>query len=506
MTSSTSTNASPFTAMNEDFAQLDLNGKIIIKAEYGDDIRKIPILNDEITYDELVLMMQRLFRLQSTDEIEIKYRDEDNDLISIVDGNDLSFAIQCSRHLKLKLAVNAKQSIVSVNQRKVIRDELIAIRNRCIGLLDKLDQTVSDVSNDAESESKSQVDGASQVGDKVEKPQQQVRQSPISTKHIPSSMSSSVGESESLKGPSSADHSSEPATLPANFGMEETPKQQTQQQVAQQTYPAAPNRPPMTNQFGPTPPQPPTSGSGSMFQAPPQPPFSQGAFVPPPPPSSIAGNPSYPMPPGSQQSQGPPPPQQLPPTSQNKPQFMPPPFMQQPSFQPPTSGPMPPNQFGQVPSAPTTPGMPPQQQQQQQFVPPPPPGGGFPPRSQSGPYQPPGVVGGSKPTTPGGQQHPPMGPPHGQMLPPSGGPMGPPQGQMHPSMGGPPQGQMLPPPSGPMGPPQGLQSQQQQQRPPMGPPPSGMPPQGMPPGAQFGMPPPQMRYVGNPYMSPPADH
>lgn len=58
--------------------QLDLSGKLIIKAQLGDDIRRIPIHNEDITYDELVLMMQRVFRgkLQSSDEVTIKYKDE----------------------------------------------------------------------------------------------------------------------------------------------------------------------------------------------------------------------------------------------------------------------------------------------------------------------------------------------------------------------------------------------------------------------------------------------
>ncbi|KAG7259049.1 hypothetical protein CRUP_004075 [Coryphaenoides rupestris] len=87
--------------------QLDLSGKLIIKAQLGDDIRRIPIHNEDITYDELVLMMQRVFRgkLQSSDEVTIKYKDEDDDLITIFDSSDLSFAIQCSRILKLTLFV-----------------------------------------------------------------------------------------------------------------------------------------------------------------------------------------------------------------------------------------------------------------------------------------------------------------------------------------------------------------------------------------------------------------
>ncbi|GAA6078206.1 protein TFG isoform X1 [Tachysurus ichikawai] len=85
--------------------QLDLSGKLIIKAQLGDDIRRIPIHNEDITYDELLLMMQRVFRgqLQSSDEVTIKYKDEDDDHITIFDSSDLSFAIQCSRILKLTL-------------------------------------------------------------------------------------------------------------------------------------------------------------------------------------------------------------------------------------------------------------------------------------------------------------------------------------------------------------------------------------------------------------------
>ena len=57
---------------------MDLTGKLIIKVQLGDDIRRIPIHNEDITYDELVLMMQRVFRgkLNNDDDILIKYKDE----------------------------------------------------------------------------------------------------------------------------------------------------------------------------------------------------------------------------------------------------------------------------------------------------------------------------------------------------------------------------------------------------------------------------------------------
>lgn len=58
--------------------EMDLSGKLIIKVRLEDDIRRIPIHNEAITYDELVLMMQRVFqgKLNASDDIIIKYKDD----------------------------------------------------------------------------------------------------------------------------------------------------------------------------------------------------------------------------------------------------------------------------------------------------------------------------------------------------------------------------------------------------------------------------------------------
>ena len=42
---------------------MDLTGKLIIKATLGDDIRRIPIHNEDITYDELILMSEFLVKI-----------------------------------------------------------------------------------------------------------------------------------------------------------------------------------------------------------------------------------------------------------------------------------------------------------------------------------------------------------------------------------------------------------------------------------------------------------
>ncbi|XP_075216746.1 uncharacterized protein LOC142322031 isoform X2 [Lycorma delicatula] len=128
----------------QQFQQLDLSGKLIIKVQLGDDVRRIPIHNDAITYDELVLMMQRVFRgkLSSTDEITIKYKDEDGDLITIFDSSDLAFAVQYSRILKLTLIVNNSDNATKYFQPlqiDQIRRELRKIRDQVNFLLDFLE-------------------------------------------------------------------------------------------------------------------------------------------------------------------------------------------------------------------------------------------------------------------------------------------------------------------------------------------------------------------------------
>ena len=66
------------TSQNKSFFPSDLTGKLIIKARLGDDVRCIPIHNEDLNYEELVLMMLRVFdgQLSKKDEITIKYKDE----------------------------------------------------------------------------------------------------------------------------------------------------------------------------------------------------------------------------------------------------------------------------------------------------------------------------------------------------------------------------------------------------------------------------------------------
>ena len=87
-------------ALTNGVSKMESAGQLIIKANFGEDIRRIPIHNDDLTYDELVLMMQRVYRgvIPADQELVLKYKDEDGDLVSLADTNDLSYAIQYSRY------------------------------------------------------------------------------------------------------------------------------------------------------------------------------------------------------------------------------------------------------------------------------------------------------------------------------------------------------------------------------------------------------------------------
>ena len=116
-------------------------GQLIIKASVGDDIRRIPILNDDLTYDELILMMQRVFRgvLETNEELVLKYKDEDGDLVSLTDTNDLSHAINYSRVLRLTiLKQNAAGNETSNLVDTEVVKELRIIRDKVNHLLDKV--------------------------------------------------------------------------------------------------------------------------------------------------------------------------------------------------------------------------------------------------------------------------------------------------------------------------------------------------------------------------------
>lgn len=102
-------------------AHLDLAGNLIIKARFNNNFKKTTINNDELTYDELILMLQRLFngRFDAKDDVKLKYRDEDGDLVDIDNDSDLKAAIQSNRYLKLVISLADEEDDVSLLDDKI---------------------------------------------------------------------------------------------------------------------------------------------------------------------------------------------------------------------------------------------------------------------------------------------------------------------------------------------------------------------------------------------------
>jgi len=143
--------------MEGSFNKLDLTGKLIIKATFGQDIRRIPIHNDDLTYDELVLMMQRVFRgtLDPNEELVLRYKDEDEDLVTISDNSDLSFALQYCRLLRLTITCKGLQEGPGI-EGEVVR-ELRDIRDRVNKLLDLVADSGTNKSEGQQQEPKAEV-------------------------------------------------------------------------------------------------------------------------------------------------------------------------------------------------------------------------------------------------------------------------------------------------------------------------------------------------------------
>uniref|UniRef100_A0A0N5AT82 PB1 domain-containing protein n=1 Tax=Syphacia muris TaxID=451379 RepID=A0A0N5AT82_9BILA len=86
---------------NEKSGNSDIE-RTLIKARFGNDVRKVSVRhNEDLSYDDLCIMMQRIFKIEPSTNIILKYRDEDNDLVTIADDNDLLLALNTQRNLSI---------------------------------------------------------------------------------------------------------------------------------------------------------------------------------------------------------------------------------------------------------------------------------------------------------------------------------------------------------------------------------------------------------------------
>lgn len=116
-----------------------IHGGVVVKARLGAELRRIPLHNEDLTYDDLVLMLQRVFSLAPTDDVRIRYTDDEGDLVTMLDTPDLAHAIQQSRLLRIVVTVGngAEEGTLETED---IRAQL---RNVCAAMESLLDRLAS---------------------------------------------------------------------------------------------------------------------------------------------------------------------------------------------------------------------------------------------------------------------------------------------------------------------------------------------------------------------------
>lgn len=116
----------------------------ILKVRLGNDLRRLVLYNTHISYDDLVLMLQRVYggKLKSTDEVTLKYYDDDDDLITIADADDFAHAREYSSTGIVKVVIYVNGCHTGYGQLinpKDMRRELADVRNKVNSLVDSFD-------------------------------------------------------------------------------------------------------------------------------------------------------------------------------------------------------------------------------------------------------------------------------------------------------------------------------------------------------------------------------
>ncbi|KAI1711066.1 PB1 domain-containing protein [Ditylenchus destructor] len=107
------------------------NGTIestVLKSKYGADIRKSQLHHtQDLNFNDLVLMMQRVFQIKASASISLKYRDSEGDWITLANDDDVVFALQHEPSLYVEVFTDGDR--VSRQLSPVNTDSIAASRN-----------------------------------------------------------------------------------------------------------------------------------------------------------------------------------------------------------------------------------------------------------------------------------------------------------------------------------------------------------------------------------------
>eukprot|EP00045_Choanoeca_perplexa_P004726 m.40138 g.40138 ORF g.40138 m.40138 type:complete len:340 (+) comp12728_c0_seq1:6-1025(+) len=116
---------------------------LIIKVRLGNDVRRLAVPNAELTYDDLIPMLHRIFRPTGklpSDDFVLKYQDEDGDLITMVDNQDLNLATANTDVLRLTICTESDELHLNPTAVDGIHQQLQTVCTAVNTLVRRLDQ------------------------------------------------------------------------------------------------------------------------------------------------------------------------------------------------------------------------------------------------------------------------------------------------------------------------------------------------------------------------------
>ncbi|KAF1743533.1 hypothetical protein MXB_42 [Myxobolus squamalis] len=130
---------------------------LVLKVSCDEVTKKVPLRNEEITFEEFLIMMQRVFKREfpANGTVVVKYMDEEKDWITISDTDEFSFAISSCDSLKfiiesktLFLKLAEKNAPVCGDLAGRMAKDFILLRDSLADLINKLNEISGSVSGE----------------------------------------------------------------------------------------------------------------------------------------------------------------------------------------------------------------------------------------------------------------------------------------------------------------------------------------------------------------------
>ncbi|KII72018.1 Protein TFG [Thelohanellus kitauei] len=121
---------------------------LVFKVTRDGETRNVPVTNEELTFDDFLLMMERVFQFghNTSSSLRVRYLDEDKDWVTISTNEELRFALSTHDTLKIDLSScnspKLSESPLSIDSQttNVLVSELTQLRTALDSCISKLSQ------------------------------------------------------------------------------------------------------------------------------------------------------------------------------------------------------------------------------------------------------------------------------------------------------------------------------------------------------------------------------